>query len=102
MIDGGVEAGPNAVLALKREGYHRLSFSPRDVLRMMGYRGFWRMAWKYGGTGMTELYRSFSKRAFHRALWPMLALMIALGVTMALWLRPPPPDPPAAALEKPR
>jgi L-2-hydroxyglutarate oxidase len=68
MIHGGVEAGPNAVLAFKREGYGRLSFSARDVLQMMGYRGFWRMAWKYAGTGMHELYRSFSKRAFHRAL----------------------------------
>jgi L-2-hydroxyglutarate oxidase len=68
MIHGGVEAGPNAVLAFRREGYRRLSFSFRDFLQMMGYRGFWRMAWKYGGTGMGELVRSFSKRAFLHAL----------------------------------
>jgi L-2-hydroxyglutarate oxidase len=68
MIHGGVEAGPNAVLALRREGYHRLSFSARDFLGMLGYAGFWRMAWKYAGTGLAEVYRSFSKRAFHRAL----------------------------------
>lgn len=68
MIHGGVEAGPNAVLAFRREGYRRLSFSFRDVLQMLGYKGFWRMAWKYGGTGMGELVRSFSKRAFLHAL----------------------------------
>ena len=68
MIHGGVEAGPNAVLAFRREGYRRLSFSFRDFFQMMGYRGFWRMAWKYGGTGMGELVRSFSKRAFLHAL----------------------------------
>jgi L-2-hydroxyglutarate oxidase len=68
MVHGGVEAGPNAVLALRREGYGRFSFSPRDVLHMVRYAGFWRMAWKYGKTGMAELYRSFNKRAFVRAL----------------------------------
>jgi L-2-hydroxyglutarate oxidase len=68
MIHGGVEAGPNAVLAFRREGYRRMSFSFRDFFQMMGYRGFWRMAWKYGGTGMGELVRSFSKRAFLHAL----------------------------------
>jgi (S)-2-hydroxyglutarate dehydrogenase len=68
MIHGGVEAGPNAVLALKREGYERTSFSARDTLQLLRYKGFWRMAWKHAGTGMHELYRSFSRRAFHRAL----------------------------------
>jgi L-2-hydroxyglutarate oxidase len=68
MIEGGVEAGPNAVLALRREGYSRWSFSFRDAVQMAAYPGFWRMAWKYGRTGMGELYRSFSKRAFVAAL----------------------------------
>ena len=68
MIDGGVEAGPNAVLALRREGYGRLSFSAKDALAILGYRGFWRMAARYGKTGMGEVVRSFSKRAFVRAL----------------------------------
>jgi L-2-hydroxyglutarate oxidase len=68
MIHGGVEAGPNAVLAFRREGYDRFSFSFADFFQMVAYRGFWRMAWKYGGTGMGELYRSFSKGAFLRAL----------------------------------
>src|SRR5439155_19517159 len=63
-----VEAGPNAVLALRREGYSKWSFSPPDVWRMLGYRGFWRMAAKYWKTGFGELYRSLSKRAFVHAL----------------------------------
>ncbi len=68
MIHGGVEAGPNAVLALKREGYRWSSFSLRDVLGMAGYGGFWRMVARYWRTGMGELYRSLSKKAFVRAL----------------------------------
>jgi L-2-hydroxyglutarate oxidase len=67
-ISGMIEAGPNAVLAFRREGYNRLSFSARDVLQYLTFPGFWRMAWKYGGTGMKEMYRSFSKKAFLRAL----------------------------------
>jgi L-2-hydroxyglutarate oxidase len=68
MIHGGVEAGPNAVLAFRREGYTRSSFRAKDVLQMLGYRGFWRMARKYYDMGVAEMYRSFSKRAFLRAL----------------------------------
>ena len=67
-VYGIIEAGPNAVLALRREGYSRFSFSLGNVLQMLGFKGFWRMAWKFAGTGMAEMYRSFSKRAFHRAL----------------------------------
>ncbi|MSR54132.1 MAG: L-2-hydroxyglutarate oxidase [Gemmataceae bacterium] len=68
MIHGGVEAGPNAVLAFKREGYTRSSFRTRDVMQMLGYRGFWKMAGKYYEMGISEMYRSFSKRAFLKAL----------------------------------
>jgi L-2-hydroxyglutarate oxidase len=68
MIHGGVEAGPNAVLAFRREGYTRSSFRGRDVMQMLGYRGFWRMAAKYYDMGIAEMYRSFSKRAFLKAL----------------------------------
>ncbi|MEX2120374.1 MAG: L-2-hydroxyglutarate oxidase [Pirellulales bacterium] len=68
MIHGGVEAGPNAVLALKRYGYTRGSFSPRDSLDMLRYGGFWRMSGRYWRTGLAELHRSWSRRAFHRAL----------------------------------
>jgi L-2-hydroxyglutarate oxidase len=68
MIDGKVEAGPNAVLAFKREGYHRLSFSLRDTLETFGYGGFWWMAGRYWLTGLQEYYRSFNKSAFVRDL----------------------------------
>jgi (S)-2-hydroxyglutarate dehydrogenase len=68
MIHGGIEAGPNAVLAFRREGYTRTSFSPKDSLEMLGYAGFWRMASKYWRMGMEEMYRSASKKAFVKAL----------------------------------
>jgi L-2-hydroxyglutarate oxidase len=72
MAKGGVEAGPNAVLSFKREGYTRWSLSPRDVLEYAVYSGFWRMSMKYWKTGMGEFYRSFSKKAFTRALQRLL------------------------------
>jgi L-2-hydroxyglutarate oxidase len=68
MIDGRVEAGPNAVLAFKREGYHRLSFSLHDTLETFAFGGFWWLAGRYWLTGLQEYYRSFSKGAFVRDL----------------------------------
>lgn len=67
-IDGRVEAGPNAVLALKREGYRRWSFSPRDAFAIATYPGFWRMAAQWWRTGVAEMGRSLSKELFVRAL----------------------------------
>lgn len=68
MIHGGVAAGPNAVLAFRREGYRRSSFSARDTLSLLGHSGFWRMARCYWRMGLGEFYRSLSKRAFVKAL----------------------------------
>jgi L-2-hydroxyglutarate oxidase len=68
MIGGGVEAGPNAVLAFKRHGYAKTSFSLRDTAGMLSYPGFWIMGLKFWKMGFGEFYRSFSKRAFVRAL----------------------------------
>jgi len=68
MIKGGVEAGPNAVLAFKREGYSHKDFSATDILEMIAYSGFWKMAGKYYKMGIGEFYRSFNKNAFVRAL----------------------------------
>jgi L-2-hydroxyglutarate oxidase len=68
MIDGGVEAGPNAVLAFKREGYKKTHVSLPDLADALLYPGFWKLAAKYWRTGFGEMYRSFSKRAFVRAL----------------------------------
>lgn len=64
MIHGGAEAGPNAVLAFKREGYNRTSFSPGDALSTLTYGGFWRLARRYWKTGLAEQWRSLSKAAF--------------------------------------
>jgi L-2-hydroxyglutarate oxidase len=68
MIDGSVHAGPNAVLSLKREGYSRTSFNFRDFLETMTYPGFWRLAAKHTNSGIEEMHRSFSKKAFVRSL----------------------------------
>jgi L-2-hydroxyglutarate oxidase len=68
MIDGSVHAGPNAVLSLKREGYHRTSFNLRDFVETMTYPGFWRLAAKHARSGLEEMHRSFSKKAFVRSL----------------------------------
>ena len=67
-VHGGIEAGPNAVLAFKREGYTWNDFGFRDVLQMAGFRGFWTMAAKFWKTGLGEMYRSLSKHAFWQAL----------------------------------
>ena len=68
MIDGSVHAGPNAVLSLKREGYRRTSFNLRDFLDTMSYPGFWRLAAKHTLSGIEEIHRSFSKKAFVHSL----------------------------------
>jgi (S)-2-hydroxyglutarate dehydrogenase len=67
-IDGEVWAGPNAVLAFAREGYRRRDISPTDMARVLTYRGFLRVAGKYMSTGLGEMWRDFSKRAFLAAL----------------------------------
>jgi (S)-2-hydroxyglutarate dehydrogenase len=72
MIDGSVHAGPNAVLSLKREGYHRTSFDLRDFLETMSYYGFWRLAAKHARSGLEEMHRSFSKKAFVRSLQKLI------------------------------
>lgn len=72
MIDGSVHAGPNAVLSLKREGYHRMSFDLRDFADTMTYSGFWRLAAKHAKSGLEEMHRSFSKKAFVRSLQKLI------------------------------
>ena len=72
MIKGGIEAGPNAVLAFKREGYNKTSFSLKDSINIFGYSGFLLLAAKFMKMGLGEFYRSFSKAAFVRALQRLL------------------------------
>lgn len=66
-VSGDVEVGPNAVLALAREGYRRSDVSPRDLRGIAGWRGTWRMARRHWRTGLRELHGSLSKRAYMRA-----------------------------------
>ncbi|HEX7860402.1 MAG TPA: L-2-hydroxyglutarate oxidase [Verrucomicrobiae bacterium] len=68
MIDGSVHAGPNAVLALKREGYFKTNFSLRDSIETLTYGAFWKLAGRHWDEGWKEIHRSFSKAAFVRSL----------------------------------
>ncbi len=68
LIYGGIEAGPNAVLALAREGYRKTDFSARDFTGTLTYPGFWHFFAKYPRVCWNELRRSFSKELFCRSL----------------------------------
>jgi (S)-2-hydroxyglutarate dehydrogenase len=67
-ITGEIEAGPNAVLALKREGYQRTSFSLKDTVGTMSFPGFWKMGRVHWRMAVQEYRRSFSKSRFHASL----------------------------------
>jgi L-2-hydroxyglutarate oxidase len=82
-IHGGVEAGPNAVLAFKREGYRQTSFSLRDSWETLIYPGFWRLATNYWRMGLGEFYRSFSRQAFVRALQRLVPELTTADVRRA-------------------
>jgi L-2-hydroxyglutarate oxidase len=71
-LDGSVEAGPNAVLALSRNGYHRGQVNGRDLLDLVSYGAFWKMAARHWRSGLGEVWRSYSKAAFTRALQELL------------------------------
>ena len=68
MIKGGIEAGPNAVLALKREGYSWKDFSFYDNWQVLSWPGFYKLSKKYFTTGINEILRSFSKKRFAQSL----------------------------------
>ena len=67
-IHGGVEAGPNAVLAFAQEGYTKFKVNIGETLATLGFPGFWSMAGRYWKTAFQEYHRSFSKGAFTRSL----------------------------------
>jgi (S)-2-hydroxyglutarate dehydrogenase len=71
-ITGKVDAGPNAVLALAREGYRHSDISVRDLASILAFPGFWRMARQHWRNGMDEWHRSLSKAAFVQALQRLL------------------------------
>jgi L-2-hydroxyglutarate oxidase len=64
MIEGGIEAGPNAVLAYKREGYKKTDVDFKDLFGILTYKGFHNIMRRYWREGLDELYRSWSKTAF--------------------------------------
>jgi L-2-hydroxyglutarate oxidase len=68
LIHGGIEAGPNAVLAFAREGYRKTDFNLADFIDALTYRGFWRFLAKYPSIAWYELRRSFSRELFCRSL----------------------------------
>lgn len=72
MMKGGVEAGPNAVLAFKREGYKKSDINLSELAETLAWPGFQSVAKKYWRTGMGEMYRSFSKAAFTKALQKLI------------------------------
>ncbi|MBX2952716.1 MAG: L-2-hydroxyglutarate oxidase [Leadbetterella sp.] len=72
MIGGGIEAGPNAVLAFKREGYKKTDFNFSELRDTLAWPGFRKVAARYWKTGLGEYYRSFSKSAFTTALQALI------------------------------
>ena len=67
-VDGKLEAGPNALLALAREGYQRNNFHAGEFSSMLGDVAFWKMIFRYWKTGIFEFYRAMSKKGFAHEL----------------------------------
>ena len=80
-IYGGADAGPNAVLAFAREGYHKTSFDLDEAMEILKYSGFWKMSRKYWKAGMGEYYRSLSKAAFVLALQKLMPQLTSSDLT---------------------
>ena len=77
MINGGIEAGPNAVLAFKREGYSKWELNLKELYEILAWPGFRKVAASHWKTGFGEMYRSFSKKAFTTALQQLLPDILA-------------------------
>jgi (S)-2-hydroxyglutarate dehydrogenase len=72
MIDGSVHAGPNAVLAFKREGYHKTDIDAKELAEILRYPGFHKLAAKNWREGMREMWRSVNRRAFVKSLQELI------------------------------
>ena len=83
MIDGSVECGPNAVLAFGREAYSKFDLNIVDLLESITYTGFQKMAMKHWKMGWGEMWRSFSKAAFVKALKRLIPDIEAKHLTPA-------------------
>ncbi|UUO05697.1 L-2-hydroxyglutarate oxidase [Blastopirellula sp. J2-11] len=83
MIHGGVECGPNAVMALAREGYGKLDVNLRDLWESISYGGFRKLAWRHWKAGLQEFYRSCSRTAFLRSLQRLMPEIQATDISSA-------------------
>ncbi len=72
MIKGGVECGPNAVFTFKREGYSKTDFDFKDTLQALGFKGTWKLFFKFWRKGIDEYKRAFSKKLFVNELAKMM------------------------------
>ena len=72
MISGEIDAGPNAVLSFKREGYRKTDFNAKDLLESLSFPGLWKMAGKFAKEGLDEYIRSFSKKQFTKSLQELI------------------------------
>ena len=72
MVGGGVECGPNAVLAFKREGYKKTDINLTELRETLAWPGFRKIVSKYWRTGLGEIHRSYSKPAFTKALQKLM------------------------------
>ncbi|SNT33278.1 L-2-hydroxyglutarate oxidase [Asanoa hainanensis] len=83
MIDNTVHAGPNAVLALAREGYRWSTINPKDIADFLAYAGLWRLARQHIGYGLTEVRRSLSRRLFAESLARLVPAITEADLTPA-------------------
>jgi (S)-2-hydroxyglutarate dehydrogenase len=83
MIGGHVEAGPNAVLALAREGYRKTDVNLADVREILAFRGFWTLSRRHWKEGLQEMWRSMSKRAFVHSLQQLIPTIEARDLVPA-------------------
>ena len=72
MIEGGIDCGPNAVLAFAREGYNKTDFNGKDLWDALSYKGFRKLAFKYWQKGLGEMWRSYNKAAFVKELQKLI------------------------------
>ena len=78
-VNGSVEAGPNALLAFRREGYTGAPPDLGEAMETLRFPGFWKMAGKYWRMGLAEQYRSWVKSAFVKALQKMVPELTGIG-----------------------
>ncbi|TWT29448.1 L-2-hydroxyglutarate oxidase [Blastopirellula retiformator] len=83
MIEGGVDCGPNAVMALAREGYGKLDINLADLWESVSYRGFRKLVARHWKAGLQEFYRSCSKKAFVRSLQRLIPEITAADIFAA-------------------